>query len=707
MEFAMSMRPHRWAFTTAILFGLLAGCSRSSPPGDAAHPQAQPLQSGETGASAGIDVAAIDRSVQPGDDFFSYANGGWLRTTEIPADRPRVTTFSLLNDQAEKRTADLIRELGATTPAAGTNARKVADSYAAYLDEDAIERRGLDGLKPLLDAIDAVKSREDLARLLGERMRADVDPLNNTNFHTDHLFGLFVTQALEDPSRNIAYLLQGGLAMPSRDYYLSDDAAMRGYREKYSTYVTSMLMLAGTRDPQTAAAAVVDLETKIAKAQASLVESEDVHAANNLWKTADFKAKARGLDWNAFFAAAGLADQADIDVWQPAAVAGLAKLTADAPLESWKALLRFHTLDRYAPWLPKAYAELAFDFHQRTLLGVPEQRDRWKLAVAITSADLGDAVGQLYVERYFPASSKARIDAMVANIVAAFRSRIDALAWMTPATKANAKAKLASLKVGIGYPDTWQDYSTLDVRADDALGNHLRAELQYLAAQKAKLGRAPDHGEWWMTPQTVNAVNLPVQNALNFPAAILEPPFFDASAEPAANYGAIGAVIGHEVSHSFDNLGAEFDADGRLKNWWTPEDAERFKAAGQALADQYDAYEALPALHLNGKQTLGENIADLAGLQAAYLAYHASLAGAPAPVIDGLTADQRLFLAYAQNWRVKIRDGALRAAVNTDVHAPGRFRAATVRNLDAWYAAFDVQPAANEYLAPDDRVRIW
>ena len=700
------MRTHRWTFTALILLASLGGCGKSPATSDSAKPSAQAPRAGDAGATSGIDAAAIDRSVPPGDDFFSYANGAWLRTTEIPADRSRIGTFQLLSDKAEQRTSDLVRDLGATQPAAGTNARKVADAYAAYMDEGAIERRGLAGLTPLLEAIDAAKSRNDLARVLGERLRADVDPINATNYHTDHLFGLFVTQALEDPSRNIAYLLQGGLAMPSRDYYLSDDASMRGYREKYASYVASMLALAETRDARTSAAAVLDLETKIAKAHASLVDSEDVHATR-VWKTADFKANAPGLDWDAFFAAAGLADQAEIAVWQPAAIAALSKLTADAPLAAWRALLKVHTLDRYAPWLPKAYAELAFDFHERTLLGVPEQRERWKRAVAVTSADLGDAVGRLYVERYFPASSKARIETMVTNIVAAFRSRIDALAWMTPGTKANAKAKLASLRVGVGYPDVWQDYSALEVRPDDALGNHLRAELHYLAAQKAKLGRAPDHSEWWMTPQTVNAVNLPVQNALNFPAAILEPPFFDADADPAANYGAIGAVIGHEVSHSFDNLGAEFDADGRMKNWWTPEDAERFKAAGEALAKQYDQYEALPGLHVNGHQTLGENIADLAGLQAAYLAYHASLDGLQPPVIDGWSADQRLFLAYAQNWRVKIRDSALRAAINTDVHAPGRFRAASVRNLDPWYAAFDVEPTAKEYLAPDERVRIW
>jgi putative endopeptidase len=692
------------AFATLALGALLAGCGES--PFDGGAGARAPQRDGASGSS-GIDLAAIDRSVRPGDDFFAYANGAWLRTTEIPADRPIVTSFSQLNDKAEQRTADLIRDLGATSPAQDADARKVADSYAAYMNEDAIEHRGLDGLAPLLAAVDAIRSREDLARVLGERLRADVDPLNSTNFRTDNLFGLFVTQALEDPSRNVAYLLQGGLTMPSRDYYLSDDPVMRGYREKYSAYVTAILKLAGTRDPDEAASAVVDLETKIATAHATIVASQNIHLANNLWKSTDFPAKAPGLDWSVFFAAAGLADQAEIDAWQPAAIAGLSKLVADTPLDSWKALLRFHTLDRYALWLPKAYADLAFDFHQRTLLGVPMQRERWRLAVATTSADLGDAVGKLYVERYFPASSKERIEAMVANIVAAFRSRIDALDWMAPATKASAKAKLVTLRIGIGYPEEWGDLSSLDIRADDALGNHLRAEAHYFAAQKAKLGRAPDHGEWWMTPQTVNALNLPLQNALNFPAAILDPPFFDPAADPARNYGAIGAVIGHEVSHSFDNLGAEFDADGRLKNWWTPEDAQRFKAAGQALVRQYDAYEALPGLHLKGEQTLSENIADLAGLEVAYLAYHASLDGKPAPVIDGLSADQRFFLAFAQVEHAKIRDDALRARVSTDVHSPGRFRAATVRNMDEWYAAFDVRPGAKEYLAPADRVRIW
>jgi putative endopeptidase len=338
---------------------------------------------------------------------------------------------------------------------------------------------------------------------------------------------------------------------------------------------------------------------------------------------------------------------------------------------------------------------------------VPQQQERWKRAVAITSNDLGDAVGKLYVDKYFPASSKVEVEAMVKNLLAAFDDGIDKLDWMTPATKQKAKAKIATLRVGVGYPETWRDYSSLVVKPDDALGNHLRAEALEYAHQKAKLGQSIDRGEWWMTPQTVNAVNLPLQNALNFPAAILEPPFFDPKADAAANYGAIGAIIGHEISHSFDNTGAEFDAEGRLANWWTPEDAAHFKAAGDRLAKQYDQYEPLPGLHINGEQTLGENIADVSGLTAALAAYHRSLDGKPAPVIDGLTGNQRFFIAFGQAWRGKMREATLRQRLAVDMHAPGDYRALTVRNLDAWYPAFDVQPGQKLYLAPADRAKIW
>ncbi|MGH8124328.1 MAG: M13 family metallopeptidase [Rhodanobacteraceae bacterium] len=663
--------------------------------------------SASTAPNIGINLSYIDKSVKPGDDFFEYANGDWLKTAQIPADRSSTGAFYDVFEITEKHTAALIRNAGAGNPPAGSNQRKIADYYAAYMDTSAIDKAGLKPLQPELGTIRAIKTRADLARVLGSRLRADVDPINDTHFHTRHLFGLFVTKGLEEASTQIPYLLQGGLGMPSRDYYLSKDPHMADARDKYKTYVAALLKQAGIADADKKAAAVFALETKIAKAQESLVDSEDIHKATTLWTVPEFSSKAPGLDWNAYFKAAGLDHAKRIDVWQPSAITGESKLVASQPLDAWKDLLVFHTLDAAAPLLAKPLEELSFDFYGKTLQGTPQQRERWKRAVSATNTDLGDAVGQLYVEKYFPASSKAAAQAMVKNLLAAFRTGIQNLTWMSPGTRQKAEAKLDTLKVGVGYPDQWRNYSSLEIKPDDALGNHQRAlKFEYELA-KAKIGKPIDDNEWWMTPQTVNAVNLPLQNALNFPAAILQPPFFDPNADPAANYGAMGAVIGHEISHSFDNTGADFDAHGRLKNWWTPADLKHFEAATDALARQYSTYEALPGLHVNGKQTLGEDIADVSGLTAAYRAYHLSLDGKPAPMIDGLTGDQRFFIAFGQAWRGKIRDAALRQRLATDVHAPGRFRAETVRNLDPWYKAFNVQPGEKLYLKPDQRVKIW
>ena len=657
--------------------------------------------------SSGIDLVGMDHTVKPGNDFFSYANGSWVKRTQIPADRSSTGPTQDLEELTEQRTADLIRNMANTQPAAGSNARRIADYYTAFMDEAGIEKCGLAPLKAELEQIDAITTRADLARVLGSQQRADVDPINATNFHTEHLFGLFVAQGLEDPAHNMPYLLQGGLAMPSRDYYLSQDAQMAAFRAKYQTYVTSLLTLAGVAEPQAQAKTVIALETAIAQAQESLLDSEDIHKANHVWTRDDFARNAPGLDWTAYFRAAQLDDQARIDVWQPAATTALAALVGNQPLDAWKAWLRYHALDSAAPLLPKAYAQLHFDFYGSTLQGTPRQAERWKRAVNATSTDLGDAVGQIYVQHYFPPSYKAKAQAMVKNLIATFDERLDTLAWMTPATRAKAKEKLATLRVGVGYPDSWRNYADLLVRADDALGNHQRAVAQDYRYQLMKLHRPVDRGEWWMTPQTVDAVNLPLQNALNFPAAILQPPFFDANADDAANYGATGATIGHEISHSFDNLGADFDAQGRLSNWWTPQDAAHFHADTQKLVEQYNHYEALPGLYVNGQQTLGENIADVAGLAVAYAAYHRSLHGKPAPVIDGLSGDQRFFIAYAQSWRAKIRDAELRERLATDVHAPDNIRAQAVRNLDGWYTSFDVKPGEKLYLTPEQRVKIW
>ncbi|HET6555450.1 MAG TPA: M13 family metallopeptidase [Dyella sp.] len=692
------MRQFRWILTAAAL---TSTCALAASP-------AQPVAAQAPARSAsGIDLAGIDHSVKPGDDFDNYANGAWKKTAEIPADRSSTGVFLQVFLKAEQRNAELIRDAGKGNPAAGSNERKIADYYAAFMDEATIEKRGLDPLKTELVGINAIASKADLARVLGEGLRADVDPVNATNFHTEHLFGLFVSHGLEDASHNIPYLLQGGLGMPTRDYYLSDDKAMVDTRGKYQAYIAAVLKQAGVADADAKAKTILDLETKIAKAQVDIVDSQDIHKANNPWPLASFGKNAPGLDWNTYFKAGGLDQQKIVDVWQVPGIKGLSALTASEPLQAWKDYLTFHAINEVAPLLPKAYADLSFGFYGQALSGTPKQRDRWKRGVASTNVSLGDAVGQIYVKKYFPASSKKQVEDMVHNILAAFDDRVDHLDWMTPATRQKAKAKIASIRVAVGYPETWRDYGKLEIRADDALGNLQRARKYEYQQQLAKLSQPVDRGEWWMTPQTVNAVNLPLQNALNFPAAILEAPFFDPKADAAANYGSIGAVIGHEISHSFDNLGAEFDAQGNLANWWTPEDQAHFKAAGQKLAEQFNAYEALPGLHVNGQQTLGENIADVSGLTIAYLAYQKSLGGKPAPVIDGLTGDQRFFLAFGQSWREKTRDAALRAQVVGNEHAPGRFRAQTVRNIDNWYDTFKPKAGETLYLAPADRVKIW
>jgi putative endopeptidase len=684
---------------------LVVGCTAKTPSTPEGKAPAASSTTANVAPTLGVDLAGIDKNVKPGDDFDAYANGAWRAKTEIPADRSSTGTFLQVFEKAEKRNAEIIQNIGKDNPAAGTDARKVADFYAAYMDEGAIEKRGLAAIDGELKAVDAIADKAQLSRALGEQVRADVDPLNSTNFDTEHLFGVFVAQSLTEPDKIVPYVLQGGLGMPNRDYYLAKD--MAGVREKYLAYVTRLMELSGTTDAAAKAKAIVDLETKIAQAHADVVESSDIHKANNPWPMADWTKKAPGIDWPAFFEAAGLNGQPVVFAWQPKAIAKISALVAAQPLQTWKDYLRFHAINHGAGLLPKAYADASFDFYGSTLQGTPKQQDRWKRAIAATNNDLGDAVGKVYVDRYFPASSKAQVEDMVKNIVTAFDERLAALDWMTPATKAKAREKVKQMRVKVGYPDAWRDYAALEIRPDDALGNRLRAERYEYQHQLAKMTKPVDRGEWWMTPQTVNAVNLPLQNALNFPAAILEPPFFDPKADPAANYGAIGAVIGHEISHSFDNTGAEFDADGALRNWWTPEDMKHFKAAADALVKQYDAYEPLPGIHLKGAQVLGENIADVAGLTAAHMAYRKALGGKEAPVIDGLSGDQRFFLAFAQAWRGKVRDEALRAQIIGDGHAPGRFRAQTVRNLDPWYDAFSVKAGEALYLAPDKRVRVW
>ena len=653
---------------------------------------------------SGVDPAAIDRSAKPGDGFDRYANGAWRAAAVIPEDRSSVGVGYDVSLIAERRNAEIIG--GQSGAAPGTDARRIADFYAGYLDTAGIEARGLHPLQPQLDAIYAIADKRALARAIGATIRADTDPINATKFDTENLFGIFVTQDLNRPTVTVPYLMQGGLGLPDRDYYLSTKPDMVELRAAYGRYVAQVMGLAGYANPELRAAAVVALETKIAQAHFGIEQSQDAHNVQS-WRRADFARRAPGLDWAGFWTAAGLARQQQFSVWQPAAITGLSALVAGEPLSVWKDWLAFHRVNQLTGVLPRAFDDARFAFYNKTLQGTPAQQPREKRGIAAVNQSLGDAVGRLYAQRYFPASSRTEIQGMVKNIVAAFDRRLAGLDWLAPATKAEARRKLQVLIVEVGYGDHWRDYSRLVIRADDPLGNLQRARLAEYRHQLGKIGRPVDRHEWWMTPQTVNAVNLPLQNALNFPAAILETPYFDARFDPAANYGAIGAVIGHEISHSFDNLGADFDSTGRLRNWWTAADLARFNAAGTSLAEQYSAYEALPGLRLNGTQELGENIADVAGLTAAYEAYNASLGGRPAPVIDGLTGDQRFFLAFAQSWRTKMRERALRARIATDVHAPAMWRVETVRNLDAWYPAFGVTAGQTQYLPPAKRVHVW
>lgn len=653
-------------------------------------------------APAEARAPAAAMAVLPGNDFFAYANADWLAKTEIPADKSAWGAGAALAEETNERIRKMIEALAADKNTGG-EARMVADYYSAFMNEAGIEAKGVAPLKAELAAIDSIKDKAGLVRTLGASLRADVDPLNATDFFTENLFGLWVAQGLNEPARNTPYLLQGGLGMPDRAYYLTNSARMADLRAKYQQHIAAMLKLAGYADADARAEKVFALEMGVAQSHASREDSADVQKANNSWSVKVFAANAPGMDWKAFFKAAGLAGQKKFIVWHPSAMKGAAALVGATDLATWKDYLAFHTINHYAAVLPKAFVDQHFSFYGKALSGTPQQSLRWKRALNAANAALDEPVGHLYVERYFPAENKQRLQQMVSNIIAAFSKRIDKLEWMAPETRAHAQEKLKTLYVGIGYPEKWKSYAGLKVSPTDAFGNAVRAERFQYARALAKLNKPVDRTEWSMPPHLVNAVNMPMQNALNFPAAILQPPFFDPKASDAVNYGAIGAVIGHEISHSFDDQGAQFDAQGRLRDWWTKDDLEHFQAAAKKLVDQYSAYKPFPDLALNGQLTLSENLADLAGLAAAYDAYKATQAGKTS-MADG---DREFFIGYGNTWRTKIREGAARQRILTDGHSPGEYRTATVRNLDPWYNAFDVKPGQKLYLKPEERVRVW
>lgn len=685
-----------------ILLGVTTSAFAQSPAAGGKHPAAVSL-----GTTHGIDLAGMETSVKPGDNFYLYANGDWVSRTTIPADRTSINQFSKLADRSDKQVQAIIDDAVKANAAAGTDTRRIADLYRSYMDEAAIERAGLTPLKPELDRIAAIRDKKQLSAALGATVRADTDALNNTNFHTPNIFGLWVAPGFQDSDHYAPYLMQGGVELPDRDYYLDQSAHMKEVRAKYLAHMTAMFRLAGIDNPAERAQHVMELETAIAKSQLSLEECEDIHRANNLWQTTDFAAKAPGLDWAAFFNSAGLSAQRKLYVWQPTAIAAESALVASTSLDAWKDWLTLHALEDNAPYMQKSLNSESFAFFGTALTGAEQQRPREIRAVRLLNDNLGQAIGKLYAARYFPPEAREKAQRLVANLLAVYHQRVQAVTWMAASTKAEALAKLDRLQVSVGYPDTFRTYDGLEVRPDDLFGNVQRVELFEYRYQLSRIGKPVDRKEWCMDPQTVNAVNLPLDNGLNFPAAILQPPFFDPAAPDAANYGGIGTIIGHEISHTFDDEGADFDAKGAVRNWWTPADYAHFKTVSAALAAQFDTYEPLPGVHVKGQQTLGEDIADLGGVNAALEAYHVALAGKPATAVGGFTGDQQFFIAFAQVWANKTRDEALRRQLLTDPHAPGQIRPLTVRNLDDWYASFNVKQGDKLYLPPDQRIRIW
>ena len=682
------------AATAAVAMTSPLAAATKSVKHTAAHAAAKPFY-----GSFGVDTAGMDTSVTPGNDWGRYVNGTYLKNTVIPADRSNYGMFTKLRDLSQERTrAILDASAKVTNSPKGSEAQKVGDFYASFLDEAAIEAKGLTPLAPRLAQIAAIKDRAALAEAFGDASRDGVDvPI-----------GVGAQQDLKNPDIMSVYLGQGGLGLPDRDYYLdTKNPKFAEVRTKYQQYIVDMLKLANVTDAEARGKRIYDLETKIATAHWTQVEQRQVDKIYNPVARTGIDAKYAGVDWTQLLTAAGVAGRPEIIVAQPSAITGIAKLVASEPLDTWKDYLAFHTLDRWAPVLPKAFVDTKFAFSGTVLSGQPENQPRWKRGVDATSNALGEALGKLYVAQYFPPASKAKADALVRNIIAAMDARLANLTWMDPKTKVEARAKLAVFTPKIGYPDKWRDYSKLDIVRGDALGNAQRSARFQYQRELDKIGKPIDRSEWGMTPMTVNAYANPLWNEIVFPAAILQPPFFDANADDAVNYGGIGAVIGHEISHHFDDQGRKFDKRGTLSEWWTAEDVKRFDALTAKVVKQYGEYSPLPGLHVNGELTLGENMADLAGVNVAYDAYHRSLNGKTPPIIGGFTGDQRFFLGFGQVWRQKYRDAALLQQTTTDPHTAGFLRPNVVRNLDAWYAAFPSKAGEKLYLAPADRVRVW
>ena len=678
---------------------VLAGCATTPPPApppapamaEAVPPAPPPPPAPKPQyGTFGFDTAGMDTSVAPGDDFYDFANGTWAKNTPIPADKSNYGMFTVLDDLSRARTKEIIEG-----QAQDSNS-KIGNAYASFMDEAALEAKGLAPFDPWLDQVRGLKSKAGLPQLYAEADRLGIAVP----------FAMFIGQDRKNSDQYALNVLQGGLGMPDRDYYLSKDPKQLETKAKYLEHLTNVLTMAGEPNAAARAKAIVAFETKIAQVHWTKAESRNVDKTYNKMTLADLRRIAPGFDFPAFIKADGVNSDYVI-VFQPSAFKGISALIGSTPLQVLRDQLLVGSLDAYSAYLPKKFDDETFAFYGTTLNGTPQQEERWKRAVDFTVGALGDDVSKLYVAKYFPPETKAAADQLVHNIIGAMDRRIDQLDWMSAETKAKAHAKLAAFTPKIGYPSQWRDMSGLVVDRGDLLGNAMRSNRFEHDYQVGHLGGAIRRWEWGMTPMTINAYSNPTMVEIVFPAAILQPPFFDPNADPAVNYGGIGAVIGHEMSHQFDDQGAKYDLHGNLVDWWTPADAKNFQSRLDKLGAQFDAYEPLPGMHVQGKLTMGENVADLAGLTVAHDAYIASLNGAPPPVIDGMSADQRFYLGWAQVWRRNYREPNLRQRLLTDPHSPSPQRTDIVRNMDPWYPAFQVQPGQKLYLAPADRVRIW
>jgi len=681
---------------TLVALALASNMAHAADKGKASAKQATRAHQ----TAAGIDMQFIQPSVRPQDDFYQYLNGKWLQTAEIPADKSSWGAFQQLQENTLPQLRGIIEKAAGANAAKGTDEQRIGDYYASFMDEARLEQLGITPLNAELAKIAALKDKAELPALLAHLGEIGVNVPFDYGIHQDN----------KDSTKYVADIGQGGLGMPDRDYYLkADDAKLADARAKYLTHVEKTLALAGDKNAAANAKAIVDFETELAKVQWTKVELRDPVKAYNKVELGDMTKMAPDYDWKQWLQATGIAGKTTyVIVSQPTYLKGFADVSNKTSLDTWKAYLTMHLVDAYAPYLSKPFVDERFDFYGRVLSGVTENQPRWKRGVGAVERSQGESLGKLYVAQYFPADRKARMEALVKNLLAAYKESIDTNTWMSAATKKEAQAKLATFMPKIGYPNKWKDYSKLVVQRDDLVGNVMRSHVVEANRELNKLGHPIDRDEWGMTPQTINAYYNPEMNEIVFPAAILQPPFFDANADDAVNYGGIGAVIGHEISHGFDDQGSQYDGQGNLRDWWTAEDHKNFEARTKMLVEQYNAYEPIPGYHVNGELTLGENIADNSGLAIAYKAYKISLKGKKAPVLGGLTGEQRLYMGWAQVWRAKMREPAQIVQVKTDPHSPAKFRGdGALKNQPGFYDAWSVKPGDKMYLDPKDRVIIW